>query len=73
MSEDSLAKGVLREGDILLCAALNGEKTQITRQHHMIDRMLDARVGDTVTLTVLRAGAETDVSFTVTEGCMTAY
>ena len=35
--------------------------------------MLDVRVGDVVTLTVLRGGEEKNVSLTITEDCLTAY
>ena len=45
----------------------------ITRQYHIIDLMLDVRVGDTVYLNILRGGVEMTVEMTITEDCLTAY
>ena len=73
VSEGSLAHGVLQEGDMLISATLNGKMTEITRQHHMIDMMLDVRVGDTVMIEILRNGEKMTVEITITEDCLTAY
>ncbi|MBE6619169.1 MAG: trypsin-like serine protease [Ruminococcaceae bacterium] len=73
ISSSSLAEGVLKEGDVLVSAAINGKSTQITRQHHIIDMMLDVRAGDTVTLNILRDGKDLSVDITVTKDCLTAY
>ena len=73
VSSDSLADGVLQAGDVLVSANINGNTTEITRQYHIIDMMLDVRVGDVVTLKILRGGEEMTVSITITEGCLTAY
>ena len=59
--------------DILVSATVGESPTEITRQHHIIDMMLDVRVGDVVTLQILRAGEEKTASITITEGCLTAY
>ncbi len=64
---------VFKTGDILVSVSLDGVTTQITRQHHIIDRMLTARPGDTVIFVILRDGKETTVEITVTEDCLTAY
>ena len=73
VSSGSLADGVLQAGDVLVSATINGNTTEITRQYHIIDMMLDVRVGDVVTLHILRAGEEKTVSITITEDCLTAY
>ena len=63
VTETSIAKGELKAGDILYKVKLAGrEEHTICRQFEMIDLLLDARIGDTVTITVLREGKE--VSFT---------
>ena len=72
INRGSLADGILQEGDILLRASLNGERIEITRQHHIIDMMLDARVGDGVELDILRNGEEKTVSITITNDCLAA-
>ena len=73
VSKGSLADGVLQKGDVLLSATVNGEKTDITRQHHVIDMMLDIRVGDVVALEILRGNEKSTVQITITENCLTAY
>ena len=50
-----------------------GCTTEITRRYHIIDMMIDVRVGDVVTLKILRAEEEKTVSITITEDCLTAY
>jgi len=68
LTETSLAKGVLKAGDIL-CKVKISDKDEhtICRQFEMIDILLDARVGDTVTITVLREGKEVSFTGTFTE------
>ena len=73
VSSGSLADGILQAEDVLVSATVNGNTTEITRQYHIIDMMLDVRVGDVVTLKILRADEEKTVSITITEGCLTAY
>ena len=73
VSKGSLADGVLQKDDVLLSATVNGEKTAITRQYHIIDMMLDVRVGDVVVLDILRGSEKSTVQITITEDCLTAY
>ena len=73
VSKGSLADGVLQKGDVLLSATLNGQKTDITRQYHMIDMMLDVRIGDVVEFDILRFGEKHTVQITITEECLTEY
>lgn len=71
--EDSLVEGLLQTGDVFVSVSINGQTARITRQHHVIDMMLDVRVGDTVTFTVLRSGTEKEVEIEIREDCLTAY
>ena len=73
VSEGGLAYGAIEAGDVLVSAVFNGRTYEITRQHHVIDMMLDARVGDVVTMNVIRNGVKTSVSFTIVEECLTEY
>lgn len=73
VSKGSLADGNLQAGDVLLSVTLKGETTSLTRQHQLIDRMLDVRPGDTVELCVLRDGQTHTVTLTITQDCLTAY
>ena len=59
--------------DILVSATINGSTLEITRQYHIIDAMLDVRVGDTVTLKIVRGGEEKSVNVLITEECLTEY
>lgn len=71
-TEGSLADGVLLPGDIQVSVRVgDGEEVSVLRRHHLIDAMLDARVGDTVTFTVLRDGVETELSLVITEDAIT--
>lgn len=51
----------LKVGDTLLKITIGGETREITRRYQVNDWLLSVRKGDTVTLTVLRGGAETTV------------
>ena len=59
--------------DVLVSISLDGEVTRITRQYHIVDMMLDVRIGGVVTLCILRAEEEMTVSITITEGCIVSY
>ena len=73
VSSGSIADGILQAEDVLVSATVNGNTTEITRQYHIIDMMLDVRVGDVVIFKILRGGEEQSVSITMTEGCLSAY
>ena len=73
VSAGSLADGILQAGDVLLSAAVGNRTAEITRQYHVIDFMLNARVGDSVAFTILRDGTQMTVHLTITEDCLTAY
>ena len=73
VNKGSLADGVLQNGDILVSITVNGQTTAITRQYHIIDMMLDVRVGDVVAISILRDGESKTVELTITEDCLTAY
>ena len=73
VTEETPADGKLKKDDVLLSVTINGTTTEITRQYHAIDMMIDIRVGDTVTLKVLRDGEEKSVSIEITEDCLMDY
>lgn len=64
---------VFQVGDVLLSVTIGENTKAITRQHHVIDMLLTARVGDVVTFQVLRGGVETTVTVTITQECLTSY
>lgn len=73
VNDGSLADGVLMADDVLLSAVFGERVIEIKRQYHIIDMMLDVRVGDVVTFNVIRNGERVSVSLTITESCLTEY
>ena len=73
IEDGSLADGVLEVGDVLVSTTINGKTTDITRQYHAIDMMLDVRVGDVIALNIIRGGEEMTVSITVTKNSLVSY
>ena len=73
ISKGGVIEGVLLAGDVLLSATFDGKTYEITRQHHIIDMMLDVRAGDIVTINIIRDGEQKSVSVTITEDCLTEY
>ena len=73
ISEGSPAYGKLKVGDVIKSATLGSETIEVTRKHHIIDLLLKARVGDSVSIKVDRNGTEIDVTVTITESCIVEY
>ena len=72
VEKEQLGK-VFEAGDILVSATLNGVTKPLTRQHHLIDLLVTARVGDVVEFVVQRGGQEVTLSVTIDENCLTKY
>ena len=68
-----LGDGMLRQGDVIRSITIGEKTVTVSRQHHLIDAMLDVRVGDTVSIVIVRDGAEKTVSTTITENALAAY
>ena len=64
------AFGKLKAGDVINTLTVGGNQYQITRDFQVIDLMINARVGDTVTFGITRSGAETSVSIEITEAML---
>ena len=73
VSAGGLGESILKVDDVIKSISINEKKTVITRQHQVIDTMLDARVGDTVSFEIVRGGVTMTVSTTVTSACLTEY
>ena len=72
ITETSIAFGTIKVGDILYKIQLgDGEEINICRQYELVDILLNARVGDSVKLTVLRNGKEVVFTGTFTEANLT--
>ncbi len=68
-----LGEAILKAGDVVKSITIGENTITVTRQHHLIDAMLDVRVGDIVSLVIIRDGVETSVSTTITEDSLSAY
>ena len=69
----SLAEGYFKEGDVINSITVDGVSYEVTRLFHVVDSMLNARVGSTVVFNVKRNGAEISLTITVTENTLTEY
>ena len=73
-SSKSLLADSIKANDVIVSIQLEGhEKLVVTRQFHVIDYLLQARVGDTGTLVVLRDGEEISLDFTISSTCIANY
>lgn len=72
LTDNSSLSGKLTEGDIILSITVDGVKKEVTRIHHLIDHVLTARVGSTVTLEFDRDGTVITETVTVPESALTA-
>ncbi len=73
VNNNSIVKGKLQEGDIINSITINGVTTNITRQYQFIDVLLDARVGNDVTIEFTRNDAKQSITVTITEDCLAEY
>ena len=71
VNKGSLADGKLQVGDeILLLKIGENEPHTVTRYFNVVERMLGARVGDTVVFTIVRGTEQMELSFTITEASL---
>lgn len=73
VTENTAAAEVLQVGDIITSISVDGKVSPVTRMHHIIDAMLDARVGSTVVFNLVRGGVETSATITVVSNMIEAY
>ena len=74
VTAESIADGKLAVGDVINSITIGQKTVKVTRLHHIIDALLDARVGDAVTINVTGAeGQARAVVLVITEECLTEY
>ena len=69
----SIAASVLEVSDVIRSISVDGNVTEVTRRHHVVDCMLDARTGSTIVFTLERDGTEIAVTITATSDRLKAY
>ena len=67
------ADGKLQLGDIINAITIDGTSYAVTRTHHVIDNMLNARPGSRVVFNVTRGGTPVNVEIEITEEFLTKY
>ena len=65
LSDTCIFKDVLRVGDIITSVTVDGVTRSVSRTHHVIDHMMTAREGSSITITVERDGIEVSETMTV--------
>lgn len=73
VEESGAVNGILAVDDIINTITIGNRTVNITRLHHVIDTMLDARVGEKVVFNVTRNGQAMDVEIFITENMLTEY
>lgn len=74
LTDSSVVKDKLQVGDILVSLKIGDGKTlNITRQYQFIDALLNARVGDEITIGYIRNGETGSLTLTVPESCLGEY
>ena len=73
VEESGLAYGSLESGDVLLTATFNGKTVDIDRTFVLSDLLLEAKVGDSVTITFSRNGEEQTATLTFRDSDVTEY
>ena len=69
----SPAAGKLKVGDVIESITLNSETVEVTRKHQIMELLVKARSGDTVTIKIRRNGKEMDVKLDITSSCVIDY
>lgn len=73
VSETSPLSGKLKKYDEIISISINDNKKIITRQHQIIDFLLTARVGDTISIFYSRSGRTKTITFKLTKDYITSY
>ena len=63
----------LKENDVVTKIVVGEYSKEVTRMFHLIDTMLNAKVGDTITMYIERNGIEMNFSYTVTNEMVISY
>ena len=74
LEENAAAKGYLSVGDVINSITVDGVTHKVTRIFHVVDNMLWARVGSTVSFNVTdKDGVTKDIVVPITEATLTVY
>lgn len=63
----------LQQNDVIKTITIGEYSKTVTRLFHLIDTMLNAKIGDTITLVIERNGVELEYSYIVTSSMVVSY
>ncbi len=73
VSAGALMESILESGDVIKSITVGEKSVSVARQHHLIDALLDARLGDGISIVIIRDGVEMTVSTVVTQESIDEY
>lgn len=73
VSSGGIADGRIIAGDIIRSITVDGTEYEVTRIFHVVDSMLNARVGSVVEVKLLRGGEEVTVTLDIIEDALTKW
>lgn len=73
LTDTSIVNGKLEANDIIKYIKIHGQTYTVHRMHNVVDIMLNARVGDTVTFGIVRNDTEMVVDVVITKAALTIW
>ncbi len=73
VTSGTLADGKIQAGDIIKEIRVGNTAKTVERTFHVVDTMLNARVGDTVTFVILRGQTQIEVDILISASALTEY
>ena len=73
LTDTSIANGKLEANDIIESITIHGQTYAVNRMHNVVDIMLNARVGDTVTFGIIRGDKKMVVDVKITADALTFW
>ncbi len=71
LTDTCIIKDKVAVGDVIESITVDGVKIEVTRTHHVIDHMMTARVGSTVSMDIVRGDKKVTVTFEIPESALT--
>ncbi len=73
LTDNSAVMGLIQPYDVINYITIDGVRHDVTRMHHVIDSMLNARVGSSVTININRDGEVHEIAVEITSEMLQAY
>ena len=73
VNSGAMVEGILFSGDIIKSIEIDGKTYEVDRMYKVIDSMLNARVGSSVTINIVRGTENMAITLEITEDCVAEY